>query len=111
MREIKFRCWQITCEDNDKGEPIREMIDADCLAFENYEPLKDLLTSHKDSEIFMEYTGLKDKNGKEIYEGDLLKLEGVNTLMEVKWWGDSAGFNLAYVKHNKCEVIGNIYEH
>lgn len=59
MREIKFRAWD--------GEI---MLNADVLAFEDYGLLKDQLSSEP---ALMQYTGLKDKNGKEIYEGDILE--------------------------------------
>lgn len=60
MREIKFRAWDFE---------NKEMIPGDALAFEQYAPLTELLSV----EGIMQYTGLKDKNGQEIYEGDLIR--------------------------------------
>lgn len=120
-RDIKFRAW----------EPEYKHMTYD-LAFEDYEPINDLLAS---VDYLMQYTGITDRHGKEIYEGDLVKRYGGGLLgnpNEVLFIGEITFTQNGWkAKYNKMEgtvnplpetaygnifnqdelmVVGNIYE-
>ena len=111
MREIKFRAW-------DKEQ--KRMFDVygintDHIAEDSYDSSDNSIHPRKTC-ILMQYTGLKDRNGKEIYEGDII-LFSLNTGEKVK---DTIVFEMGGFRTDKrnfpltfywsIEVIGNIYE-
>lgn len=115
MRKIKFRVWDIVWN---KMRDEKDLWDI---------PYNEIFINTPDQRPLniMQYTGLKDKNGKEIYEGDVLRIEDiiVKTVFEdgtFKFYGyngeELVVIPLYAVTHREgdlnfdYEVIGNIYE-
>lgn len=116
MREIKFRAWDMN--DNSWANYSEESARYKRGIAEFFESKQPFYRFNRGDIVLMQFTGIKDKNGKEIYEGDILKplspLKGKPH--EVKW--ESAAFvigasfvlGLPPFQSNNFEVIGNIYE-
>lgn len=109
-REIKFRAWQV--HHKEMYQPFDGYIEfpSVVVGFDDGD-----LRLEGDDVILMQYTGLKDKNSKEIYEGDILrwKYEGDEYIKQVEWKGfcfqPFNGQEWSPIKE-ECEVIGNIWE-
>jgi len=116
MREIKFRAWDKACKHmiNDFNPICHGEMNIFDFSF---------LARWREGIIPMQYTGLKDKNGKEIYEEDvvifLIPEDEQSKLKCQVMWND-CGFYLLRPDNNRVmfisnyadvlKVIGNIYE-
>ena len=118
-RPIKFRAWDKTS--NVMRTDISS-IDYDSegnICQINVIDGTDILFPDKEA-VLMQYTGLKDKNGVEIYEGDIVALSeefDEDGFYAVEWqvngyWLDGwDGNEYGFPDESNLEVIGNIYEH
>lgn len=131
MREIKFRAWNSESEimiysDKPEGDywwELQPKVQIGCIVgvsegntFEPPEPIVEYITE------IMQFTGLLDKNGKEIYEGDIVRCINNHTGV-IEWEKHDACFNvsdyyqssndyptMAFMEGQPFEVIGNIYD-
>lgn len=121
MREIKFRAWD---NENNQMLDVQELNFEDCFYGGEMKIKTTMYNDYFDNKEMplMQYTGLHDKNGKEIYEGDILQID-----IERAWvmWNERYGyFELApigdyyfdsnvigqAIEYTDATVIGNIYE-
>ena len=116
-REIKFRVYI---------SKYKILDTPDIINFNTQEVKYDSDYYSLDDIELMQYTGIKDKNGKEIYEGDIIKYKfpydrRLNHISPVKFLETEASFGIKdryeneiplykITANNYFEIVGNIYE-
>ena len=122
---LKFRAWDVLAE-----KMIDEILMISFVRKEIIGKFRDGSTSvplkfedkrNGEDVILMQSTGLKDKNGKEIFEGDIVKMPK-DVYSEPTYYEVVRHYGGAYrlkskqhgcelwLRHTDCEVVGNIYE-
>lgn len=110
MRIIKFRAWDTTRKKMWSAEEMgadQEALLPDGRGFANISSDNTRLSQIHSHLLPLQYTGLRDSKGKEIYEGDIVKATFNSSIHKVEWRNDQCQWSIG--GFGMWEVIGDIY--
>lgn len=115
MRKIKYRAWLVNAQRMINVQEINFYVKTISYIEDDYESLEQSWEDEDlDNAILMQSTGVKDKNGVEIFEGDIVETPPYKSKYLVDYVDGSHVGRIDYRKYitlyKGLKVIGNIYE-
>ncbi|ENI4259311.1 hypothetical protein ABXZ90_001310 [Listeria monocytogenes] len=116
MRVIEFRVWDKEVKEMDYNPSVIEI-------WQNKPINEQFRLESEEKLVWMQYTGLKDKNGKKIFEGDIVdisvydrldwsSIKGKVVFLNGAWLVEDVGHFAITLQSetNEIEIIGNVHE-